>query len=137
MQADYLSFPKDIQIFAKSFVPMKQTWESECFKDALSDPAWFHSTLFLSAAHRALLMGSEDSLPVECFQHKGEAIRIINERLGDPARRVIDGTIAAIACLAAFEVSPCPPFTCLTSHALQGAKEWHLTFKIDIKWHSK
>lgn len=105
MQADYLSFPKDIQIFAKSFIPMKQAWESEWFKNALSDPACFHSTLFLSAAHRALLVGSEDFLPVECFQHKGEVIRIINERLGDPARRIIDGTIASIACLAAFEVS--------------------------------
>jgi hypothetical protein len=84
---------------------MKQTWESEWFRNALSDSACFHGTLFLSAAHKALLTGTEDSLPVECFQHKGEVIRIINERLSDPKRRVTDGTIAAIACLAAFEVS--------------------------------
>jgi hypothetical protein len=90
---------------------MKQTWESEWFKNALSDPACFYSTLFLSAAHKALLTGTEDPLPVECFQHKGEVIRIINERLSDPTRRVADGTIAAIACLAAFEVSFFSPLT--------------------------
>jgi len=84
---------------------MKQSWESEWFKSTLSDPACFHGTLFLSAAHKALLTGSENSLPMECFQHKGEVIRIIKTRLSDPKKRVMDGTIAAIACLAAFEVS--------------------------------
>jgi hypothetical protein len=83
---------------------MNPQWESEWFKNALSDPACYHGTLFLSAAHRVVFSGSGDPLPLECFQHKGEAIRIINERLGDPSHRVTDGTIAAIACLAAFEV---------------------------------
>jgi hypothetical protein len=87
---------------------MNPQWESEWFKNTLSDPACYHGTLFLSSAHRTLLTGTGDTLPLECFQHKGEAIRIINERLGDPRRRVTDGTIAAIACLAAFEVSAFP-----------------------------
>ena len=89
---------------------MNQTWESEWFRNALSDPACFYGTLFLSAAHKALLTGTEDSLSVECFQHKGEAIRIVNERLSDP-RRLTDGTIAAIACLAASEVGFRSPLT--------------------------
>ena len=92
---------------------MKKVWEVEWFTNALSDTACFHGTLFLSAAHKALLTGTENSLPLECFQHKGEAIRIINKRLGDPTRRVTDGTIAAIACLAAFEVSFFSLLTCI------------------------
>ena len=85
---------------------MSQNWESQWFKHALSDPACYHGTLFLSAAHKALLTGTEKSLPLEVFQHKGEAIRIVNERLTDLKSGLEDGTIAAIACLAAFEVRP-------------------------------
>jgi hypothetical protein len=84
---------------------MNQIWESEWFKFTLNDQACYHATLFLSMAHQALLTGTGKSLPLECFQHRGDAIQIINNRLSDSAHRLEDGTIAAIACLAAFEVS--------------------------------
>ncbi len=83
---------------------MSPNWESEWFKQAVNDPACFHGTVFLSEAHKALLTRAEDPLPPESYQHKGEVIRIINERLNGPARAYEDGTIAAVACLAAFEV---------------------------------
>jgi hypothetical protein len=80
--------------------------ESQWFNKALNDGACYHGTLFVSAAHRALLSGTAHDLPRDCYRHKGEAIRIINLRLSDRYRRIEDGTIAAIACLAAYEVSP-------------------------------
>ena len=79
--------------------------ESQWFNKALNDEACFHGTLFVSAAHRALLAGSGHDLPKYCYHHKGEAIRIINQRLRDPHQCIEDGTVAAIACLAAYEVS--------------------------------
>ena len=84
---------------------MNPQWELEWFRNALSDSACYYGTLFLSTAHRALLRAREDLLPLECLRYKVEAIRIINECLGDPCRRIADGTIVAIACLAAFEAS--------------------------------
>lgn len=79
--------------------------ESQWFNKALNDEACYHGTLFVSAAHRALLSGTADNLPQDCYRYKGEAIRIINLRLNDRYQRIEDGTIAAIACLAAYEVS--------------------------------
>jgi Fungal specific transcription factor domain len=96
---------KDIQVFVKSSLPMTCLEESQWFNKALNDEACYHGTLFVSAAHRSLLAGTGDNLPEGCYRHKGEAIRIINQRLSDPHQRVEDGTIAAIACLAAYEVS--------------------------------
>ncbi|KIM95881.1 hypothetical protein OIDMADRAFT_58972 [Oidiodendron maius Zn] len=92
-----------IQVFAKSSLPMSSLDESQWFNKALNDEACYHGTLFVSAAHQALLAGAGNDLPRDCYRHKGEAIRIINQRLGDPHRRIEDGTIAAIACLAAYE----------------------------------
>jgi hypothetical protein len=38
------------------------------------------------------------------FQHKTEAIRIVNQRLGDRSLATSDGTVGAIACLVILEV---------------------------------
>jgi len=38
------------------------------------------------------------------YQHKTEAIRIVNERLGDRTAATSDSTVGAIACLAIWEV---------------------------------
>lgn len=84
---------------------MSTDFEAEWFSKALSDPACYHATMFISAAHRIRVFGLERNIPAEFYHHKGEAIRLINERLDDPERRLADGTFAAIACLAAFEVS--------------------------------
>lgn len=71
----------------------------------MNDPACMQAVLFVSAVHRELLSGSKSLAPLESYLYKGEAIRLINERLGDPDSRLQEGTIAAIACLAAYEVS--------------------------------
>lgn len=76
--------------------------EQDWFRIAASERAPYHGTLLVATAHQALLRGR--SIPRECFQHRGEAIRIINERLDDPLKRSDDITIGTVACLAAFEV---------------------------------
>ncbi|KAE9375961.1 hypothetical protein N431DRAFT_481151 [Stipitochalara longipes BDJ] len=92
-----------IQNIAKSSIPMTFASESALFLYAINDPACYHGTLYLSMIHKALLVGAGHPWPIEMYQHKGEAIRIINERLDAPKCQIEDGTIAAIACLAASE----------------------------------
>jgi hypothetical protein len=84
---------------------MNADFEAAWFAKALSDPACYHGALFISTAHRIRAHKLDVSSTPEFYQHKGEAIRIINQRLDDPNGRLEDGTIAAIACLAIFEVS--------------------------------
>ena len=96
-------FRTDNQVFVKSSIPVNP--KGEWFPYAISDPAVLHATLCCSAAHYTLLGGGNGCIPLEYYYHKGEAIRLINERLGDPVRRTSDGTLAAIACLASLEVS--------------------------------
>jgi len=74
---------------------------------ALTDPALFHATLLISSVHLALL--HEDSMGAEVFFHKGETIRFVNDRLGDPDQGASDATIGAVACLTVIEVSSSPP----------------------------
>lgn len=93
-----------IQVLLKSLLPVSSLDESWWFDKALNDDACYHATLFLSAAHSALISESYHDLPQNSYWHKGEAIRIINRRLFDPNQRIEDGTLAAIACLAAYEV---------------------------------
>ncbi len=83
---------------------MSSVEESQWFHKALHDEACYHSTLFVSQAHQALIAGRGHLLSADCYQHKGEAIKQINKRLSDDGQVVEDGTIAAIACLAAYEV---------------------------------
>jgi hypothetical protein len=64
--------------------------------------------IFVSIAHQAILSRACNDLPRDCYHHKGEALRIINQRLLHPQRRTEDGTLAAIACLAAYEVLVLP-----------------------------
>jgi len=59
-----------------------------------------------SAGHNAMLAGNNDL--ADPFQLKLEAIRLINQRLGDPVISTNDLTIAAVACLVLFEVSAFP-----------------------------
>ncbi|KAE8449819.1 hypothetical protein EG329_007296 [Mollisiaceae sp. DMI_Dod_QoI] len=71
---------------------------AECnfFSFVKTDPALFHSILYLVALHRDLWYGLVDS--PECLYHGSEAFRIINERLEN--NFVFDDvTIAAVAML--------------------------------------
>ena len=71
---------------------------------AMSDPALLHATLFISAMSHCLLHGKASS--AEIFYHKGQTIRLINERLRKPKHVASsDATICAVTCLAALEVS--------------------------------
>ncbi|RFU25568.1 hypothetical protein B7463_g10762, partial [Scytalidium lignicola] len=92
-----------IQVLLKSSLPISSLDESRWFNKALNDEACYHATLFVSAAHQALLTRAGNNLPRNCYYHKGKALRIINQRLLHPQRRTEDGTLAAIACLASYE----------------------------------
>lgn len=84
------------------------------FNFAISDEALFHATMLHAAGHNAMLAGNTDL--ADPFQLKLEAIRLVNERLGDPVRSISDLTIGAVACLVMFEVCT-PPQQLSLSHA--------------------
>jgi hypothetical protein len=68
---------------------------------AVKDPAWLNATLSLIALHHDLNLGK--GLSQECLFHKGEALRLVGQRLD---RKFVDSaTIGAIASLANFDVS--------------------------------
>lgn len=72
------------------------------FSYASADAAWLNATLCLISLHYDLKLGkgiSRDSL-----FHRGEALRIVNERLKASPEDVSDSTIGAIASLANFDV---------------------------------
>ncbi len=82
---------------------------AECnfFSFVKTDPALFHSILYLVALHRDLWYGLVDS--PECLYHGSEAFRIINERLQNNFA-FDDVTIAAVAMLVNKEVCSAQTF---------------------------
>ncbi len=77
--------------------------EGDFFSYVKSDPALFHSILYLVALNYDLKTGVRDS-PI-CLFHGGEAFRIINERIADSNGAYNDQTISAVAMLVNKEVS--------------------------------
>jgi hypothetical protein len=69
---------------------------------AIHDNALFHILLALYAACYNLHFLTGD--PVESLRHRMKGIQILNERLEDPARGLSDGSIAAVANVAMYEV---------------------------------
>lgn len=69
---------------------------------AIHDDAVFHACLSQYAASYNLRFQTGD--PVESIQHRIEGIRILNDRLGDPIKGLSDGSIAAVANIAIYEV---------------------------------
>ncbi|KAL2815115.1 hypothetical protein BJX63DRAFT_169543 [Aspergillus granulosus] len=65
---------------------------------AMGDPVLFHATLYAGASHFDLSRGERHSSIT--LYHQAEAIRLINERLRDPATAIDDQTFIAIAPLA-------------------------------------
>lgn len=92
--------------FVASWCPVSP--QSGWFAFAITDPALFHGTLFHWAAHKANAGNGIDRDSPEILAHKLEAMRLVNERLGDPEQELKDETIAAVACLANVEVCPLP-----------------------------
>ena len=95
---------EDNHVFVQNPLPVNT--KSKWLNYALSDPALFQATLLISAVHLALLHGG--ILGEEVFYHKGETIRLVNNRLRDPEQGATDGTIGAVACLTIIEVSSRP-----------------------------
>ncbi|KAL2071175.1 hypothetical protein VTL71DRAFT_12410 [Oculimacula yallundae] len=71
--------------------------EGDFFSHIKTDPALFHSILYLVALHLDLKYGLADS-PAGLY-HGSEAFRLINERLREPSGVFSDVTIAAVAML--------------------------------------
>lgn len=91
----------DNTVFAKTTTPPgnRGLW----FSFALTDPALFHTTLFISASHLSASQ-KKPALPA-FFQHRGEVIRIVNNRLRkSTAAAATDGTIGAVAGLSIADV---------------------------------
>lgn len=72
---------------------------------ARSDQALMHASILLAANHWVLLGGNPATVSSALYYHKVEAIRIINERLDDPVRAGLVGTIGAVAAMTLSEVS--------------------------------
>ena len=78
--------------------------ESSWFSRATSNRAFFHGTLLLGATYRALTAGATSLFSTECYTHQTEAIRHIIASFESPETQLQEGTVDAVACLAAFEV---------------------------------
>lgn len=73
------------------------------FALAMHDEALFHTVMPHYIARYQIRFSVGD--PAESLKHRTQAIRIVNERLRDPEKALTDGTIAAVANLASYEVS--------------------------------
>jgi hypothetical protein len=80
------------------------------FPSSIADPALFHGIMHISASHIA---GSQHKRPSAAyFQHRGEVIRLVNERITHNHNATSDGTISAIACLLVSDVCQSIPEPC-------------------------
>ena len=70
---------------------------------AATDPAMLHATLSLMSQHEAFMRREPPSRPF--YFHRGEAIRIITERIGNDMEAVSEATIGAVAVLSVTDVS--------------------------------
>ena len=82
---------------------MSPVEEHDYFREVTTGtPALRHGTLLLASAYQALLKGVP--VPESCHHHSTLTIRYVNSSLASPEGQIADGTLAAMACLAAFEV---------------------------------
>jgi hypothetical protein len=63
-----------------------------------------HTAIVLAANHWIRLGGNLNTVSSALYHHKIEAIRIINQRLADPAKVTLDGTVGAVAAMTLSEV---------------------------------
>ncbi|KAL2801821.1 hypothetical protein BJX63DRAFT_150491 [Aspergillus granulosus] len=69
-------------------------------RDAMSDPALFHATLYAGGSYLDIGRGEPQSEIT--LYHQAQAIKLVNERLSDPRTAVEDRTVLAITPLALF-----------------------------------
>lgn len=72
---------------------------------ATSDVVVMHTIILLAANYWGRVTGNLATVAFSLAHHKIEAIRVINERLGDQVRATMDSTIAAVAAMTLAEVS--------------------------------
>jgi len=79
----------------------------EWFPFVVVDEALFHAVMSHTAAHSAYLRKVPLQNDTEYFWHTGQAIRLVNARLGEGIyKAATDGTICAVCCLTQQQVSP-------------------------------
>jgi hypothetical protein len=77
---------------------VRKSW----FRTSLQDPAFFNSVLSHYAGRFNLDTMQGD--PVDSLYFRTNAIKLVNERLSKQDEIITDGTIAAVASLATYEV---------------------------------
>ncbi len=70
---------------------------------SITDPALLHATLGLTAQHRDLLYDINDSF--DNLYHKGEAMKVMTQRLTQESHRISDADVTCVAVLVDLEVS--------------------------------
>lgn len=95
---------KDNNYSVLSRTPIRKDPGGEPFELATSDVVLIHIAIFLSANHWVRLGGNPSTVKSALYYHKVEAIRIINERLRDPATAKEDSTVGAVAAITLAEV---------------------------------
>ncbi|KAF8848972.1 hypothetical protein BDZ45DRAFT_252598 [Acephala macrosclerotiorum] len=89
---------------ARTTVPLGLKSETEWFAQAMTDQAFFHGTILVGVTFNALLK-RDTTFPPECFYHYSEAIKYTSASLENAESQLHEGTVAAVACLAAFETA--------------------------------
>jgi hypothetical protein len=78
--------------------------ECDFFKDVTTgSPAFRHGMLLIASTYHALWRGVP--VPTACHSQNALTIGYVNSSLETVEGQIADGTLAAIACLAAFEVA--------------------------------
>jgi hypothetical protein len=72
---------------------------------ATSDVVVMHTIIILAANYWVRITGNLAPVAFSLAHHKVEAIRAINERLGDQVQATMDSTVAAVAAMSLAEVS--------------------------------
>lgn len=83
--------------------PLVLNPESSHLPYAFTDAALLHALFSLAGMHHDLSIGR--SITPTCLMHRGETLRLVNERITKTPLQLDDGTIGAVAALATFDVS--------------------------------
>ncbi|KAG8525259.1 uncharacterized protein KY384_008903 [Bacidia gigantensis] len=88
--------------------------EGQFMSIAITDPALLHATLYLVALHKLQTRRETQASPY--LWHRGEAMRLVSNKLCDPETAISDATLGAVALLSAVDNSMTWPGATQTSH---------------------
>lgn len=83
--------------------PLVLNPESSPLPYAFADAALLHAFFSLASLHRDLSVGT--NITPLCLMHRGEVLRLINERITDAPLQLSDATLGAVTALATFDAS--------------------------------